>query len=145
MISKCSHLENQCLQELFAYAELAEMLCIQRHKNCTLILDGCAVILLQRWDEHSVHGGDLGLFLHTICRPCLIFSILSNEITNSKTLNQNRRHYGSSIKLHSSYTRGRREKIKTITELQTYFIYIRIGSRHWGIPEIKEKKISSNN
>lgn len=31
-------------------------------------------------DEDSAHGGDAGLFLHTICRPCLIFSIPGNEI-----------------------------------------------------------------
>lgn len=71
-------------------------------------------------EEHSVGSGDAGLFLHTAGRPCLIFSILGNEITNSKTLNQNLRHYGSSIKLHSSYTREREEKIKTIAKLRTY-------------------------
>ena len=71
--------------------------------------------LLAYWgagDECSPHGGDAGLFLHAICRPCLIFSIPGNEITNSKTLNQNRRHYGSSIKLHRPYARGRRRKLK---------------------------------
>lgn len=90
----------------------------------TLCLEPAVLLCCFRaGEEHSPHNGDSGLFLCTICRPCLIFSILGNEITNSKTLNQNRRHYGSSIKLHRPYTRGRERKIKTITEQRTYFMY----------------------
>lgn len=109
-----------------------------------MILDAVQSAYCSSGDEHSVYGGDLGLLLHTICRPCLIFSIPGNEITNSKTLNQNRRHYGSSIKLHSSYTRGSGEKIKTITKLQIH-TYTHTRSRHWDIAAIKKRITSSNN
>ena len=112
-----------------ASAGLAEGASIQG-TNLSIYFNGCTFGLLGRWgagDECLAHCGDAGLFLHAICRPCLIFSIPGNEITNSKTLNQNRRHYGSSIKLHCPYARGRGEKIKTITELRTCYIYIYIS------------------
>lgn len=97
-----------------ASAGLAEGASIQG-TNLSIYFNGCTFGLLGRWgagDECSPHGGDAGLFLHAICRPCLIFSIPGNEITNSKTLNQNRRHYGSSIKLRCPYARGRGRKLK---------------------------------
>ena len=97
-----------------ASAGLAEGASIQ-DTNHSIDFNGCTFGLLGRWgagDECSAHCGDAGLFLHAICRPCLIFSIPGNEITNSKTLNQNRRHYGSSIKPHRPYARGRGRKLK---------------------------------